>query len=106
MHMQLFLLFILFAYCKSIIIEADKVRPLEYTDDDYVYENNLGCASWTIPQVCGLYCLAKQINHNITFDKFAEICRETAYKPNKHNVCLLNPTEMIKEIEYRVENNY
>ncbi|MBR2969463.1 MAG: hypothetical protein IKC49_00210 [Clostridia bacterium] len=88
------------------IIEADKVRPLEYTVDDYVYENNLGSASWMIPQVVGLYCLAKQINYDITFDEFADICRDTASKPNEHGVKLTNPNEIIKEIEYRVENNY
>lgn len=88
------------------VIDADKLTPLPYTTDGYKYENNFGCASWSIPQVLGLFCLAKQVDANLTMDEFAEIAQKTANKPNKYGTRLINAVELVKEVKFRLENQH
>ncbi|MBE5745735.1 MAG: hypothetical protein E7359_00390 [Clostridiales bacterium] len=81
------------------VIEAYKVVPSAYTKSGYKYENKTGSASWSIPQVVGLYCLAKQVEPDITYEEFVKISHATAYKENTNGVRLINPVELIKQVE-------
>ena len=86
------------------VVEADKVVPSAYTKNGYKYENTMGCASWSIPQVVGLYCLAKQVNPDITYEEFVDITKQTAHKPNKNGVRLIDAVALIKEVELSKKN--
>jgi len=89
---------------KSVcVLEGGKTIPVPYADEGYQYENSIGCASWSIPQVVGLYALAKQVNKETTFEDFARTCKETA-QTNDKGVKILNSVEMIKQINYEKEN--
>lgn len=89
---------------KSVcVLEGGKTIPVPYADEGYQYENELGSASWSIPQVVGLYALAKQVDKKITFEDFARICKETA-ETNARGVNILNSTEMIKQVSCEKEN--
>lgn len=83
---------------KCSVIETNKVIPFAFTKDGYKYENLMGCASWSIPQIVGLYCLTKQVNPNITYDQFVKLCHTTAYPTNANDVQLINPPALIKEV--------
>ena len=86
---------------KMSVIDADKCIPLVYTLDSYKYENFIGSASWSIPQVVGLYALAKQIDKDLTFDEFVEITRKTLDPANIHGVRLINAPNLIKEVQHQ-----
>ncbi len=86
---------------KMSVIDADKCIPLVYTLDSYKYENLIGSASWSIPQVVGLYALAKQIDKDLTFDEFVEITRKTLDPANIHGVRLINAPNLIKEVQHQ-----
>jgi len=90
------------------IVEVDSTRPVPFTKNEYVYENALGCASWSIPQVVGLFALAKQMDNEITFEEFSQICKDTA-KTNANGIKILDSVAMIKEVKYckkiKEENN-
>ena len=87
---------------KVHLLEADRLRPLPCTSDGYVYENNLGCASWTIPQIVGCFCLAKQVDKELRFYEFVEICKATTHS-NDHGLKIMNAEEMINEVQYRLQ---
>ena len=90
---------------RASVIDADKCIPLIDTRDGYLYENLIGCASWSIPQVVGLYCLALQVNKNLTYQEFAEIAENTCDK-NKHGVKLVNARQLIREVENRLTTHF
>lgn len=83
---------------KMSVIDADKCIPLAYTLDGYKYENFIGSASWSIPQVVGLYALAKQIDKEVTFDEFVDITRKTLDPANTNGTRLINSQNLMKEI--------
>ncbi len=82
----------------ATVIDAGKLTPLVSSTIGYKYENNLGCASWSIPQVLGLYCLAKQVNANLTFEEFVDIAHKTA-RENKNGTKLIDAVELVKEVK-------
>lgn len=73
-----------------MLADANKCVPLPYTKRDYKYENAYGCESWTIPQVVGMFCLAKQSNPDITYEEFVKISKETAFSKNKNGMRFAN----------------
>ena len=85
------------------VVEAGKCIPMPYTTDGYLYENSVGCASWSIPQLVGMYALAKQVDRDLSFEDFVKASKSTA-KTNKNGIKLLDSEELIKEIEYKMEN--
>lgn len=90
---------------KPCVIEAGKCIPMPYTKHQYKYENNCGCASWSIPQVVGLFCLAKQVNENIKYDDFTNIAKRTCLE-NSNGVKIVNAVEMINEINKSIEKKH
>ena len=85
------------------VIDAGKCIPMPFTQNGYKYENSLGSESWSIPQLTALYSLAKQKNDNLSYDEFVEICYQTA-SITTNGTKLLNSVGLIKEVEYRKEN--
>ena len=90
---------------RASVIDADKCIPLIHIHNGYLYENLIGSASWSIPQVVGLYCLALQVNQNLTYQEFAEIAENTCDK-NKHGVKLVNARQLIREVENRLTTHF
>jgi len=84
--------------------EADRVVPCAFDNSNYKYENQMGCASWSIPQVVGLFALAKQVNKDITLEEFSSLAKETATEANQYGVRFINPCELIKAIQKLKEN--
>ena len=66
--------------------------------------NGVGCASWSIPQVAGLYCLAKQIDKDISYDDFIKSIKETASQQKiGFSLNLLDATKLIEQ--NKIERN-
>lgn len=76
---------------------AGKVVP-EFCDDNGYKFEQVGCYSWTIPQVVGMYALCLQVNKNLTWDEYVKISKSTA-KMNRNYAFVANPKEIIKEVE-------
>ena len=76
--------------------EADRVVPCAFDNTNYEYINQMGCASYSIPQVVGLFALAKQVNKDITLEEFSSLAKETATEANQYGVRFINPCELIK----------
>lgn len=56
-----------------------------------------GSASWAIPQVAGLYVISKQMDKNITYDEFSDVCVKTCHI-NKEGIKVINPEGIVREI--------
>lgn len=87
-----------------MLADANKCVPLPYTKKDYKYENACGCNSWTIPQVVGMFCLAKQANPDITYEEFVKLSKETALPTNKNGMRFANAYGLVvqaKNIRHR-----
>ena len=83
---------------KICVIEAGKCIPLIYTNNAYKYENNLGCASWSIPQIASIFCLAKQLDEKLTYQGFVNLAQSTAIQ-NENGVKFIQPLQIVKELE-------
>lgn len=59
---------------KINILCSGRTIPEFCTTDGYKYEA-IDCFSWTIPQCVGYYTLCLQINPDLTFDQFTEVCQ-------------------------------
>ena len=81
------------------VVEAGRCVPCMFDRNNYKYENQLGSASWSIPQIVGMFALARQIDEQLKFDDFVVLAHETAYEPNIHGARLINPTELMKKIQ-------
>ena len=65
-------------------------------ENNYKY-SAYSSASWTIPQVAGLFALAKQLNPLLTFEEFTQISRETCYR-NEQGYRVVNPEGIARQI--------
>ncbi|CCY70990.1 subtilin related serine protease [Clostridium sp. CAG:921] len=54
-------------------------------------------ASYTIPQCAGLYALAKQVNGELSFENFINICKESSLKVDNRSI--INPLQMIDLVQ-------
>ncbi len=95
--------YISFENSKICVIEADKCIPMPYSIHDYKYENDCGSASWCIPQVVGLFCLAKQINKSIKYNDFVDLIKNS-FIENSNGTKIVNTIEMIKKVQYINKN--
>jgi len=69
---------------------------LQIGNNGYKYDAT-NSASWTIPQVAGLFALAKQLNPLITFEEFTQISRETCHR-NEQGYRVVNPPNIVRQI--------
>ena len=88
------------------VTETGRCVPCAYDINNYRYENDLGCASWSIPQVVGLFALAKQVYSDISYEEFVQLAHETADKPNKNFVRLINSVELIRNVSLLKKNEH
>lgn len=88
--------------CKQAVnIICSGRAVLEFSNNNgYKYET-IDCFSWTIPQCVGYYALALQVNPDLTFEDFAEICKETS-DVNKNGLRILNISSLIYEIKQNI----
>ncbi len=80
--------------CRMHFICGGKCVPEYYSDNGYKFEQD-DCYSWTIPQCAGLYALCLQVNPNITFDEYVDICKSTC-DTNKNGFKIVNPGKVIE----------
>jgi len=94
---------------KVNVIEAGKCYPMPFTIDEYKYENSVGCASYSVPQVVGMYAIAKQIDSKLDFKRFVEFAKKTATKNNSGMTflnaealicCLIRQAEELKTMDF------
>lgn len=88
---------------QNVIIPCANRTNIQVGDNGYMY-NGVGCASWAIPQVAGLFALSKQLNHNISYQEFTEIARNTAII-NTAGYRTINLNGLIKEVELQEKTN-
>jgi len=74
-----------------------KVVPEFTNNTGYKYEQ-VSCYSWTIPQAVGMYALCLQQNPDLTWDKFAQISKNTS-KLLESGVRIAQPQSIIKEVK-------
>lgn len=79
---------------KLMFVCGGKCVPQTYANEGYKFEQ-IDCYSWSIPQCTGLFALCLQVNPNLTFDEFVEICRNT-FITNKKGYRIINPEKIIK----------
>lgn len=63
-------------------VTGGKVVASYLTEKDYLYDP-VGSASYSIPQLSGLYALALQLNPQLSYELFIEICKENAVSNKK-----------------------
>lgn len=83
-------------YYKNKIYVPCGGRTIPQIGGGYKYDSTT-CASWTIPQVAGLFALAKQLNPLLTFEEFTEISRETCHR-NEQGYRVVNPEGIARQI--------
>lgn len=87
---------------KSIYIPCGgRTYPQIGNDSSYMYCGHAS-ASWTIPQVAGLFAISKQIDPNLSFEEFSEISKTTATKNDK-GYLVINPECLVRDINTRNE---
>jgi|GEM_PF-1624444 len=74
-------------------------RSYSQMEKGYMYCGH-SSASWTIPEVSGLYTLAKQMDPHITYEEFSEMSNSTSYKNDK-GYSVINPESLVREINRR-----
>ena len=79
---------------KVILPCGGKVVPDFKTNDGYKYEQ-IDCFSWTIPQAVGMYALCLQLNPDLTYNEFVEICQNCSTTTSK-GYHIANPVETVK----------
>lgn len=70
----------------------------ENGEDNYKYWASCS-ASYTIPQVAGLFALARQVDSRIGYRNFVTACKDTSQKVDGRMI--LNPTELMETIKVR-----
>lgn len=83
-------------YYKNKIYVPCGGRTIPQIGDGYKYDGTT-CASWIIPQVAGLFALAKQLNPLLTFEEFTQISRETCHR-NEQGYRVVNPPGIARQI--------
>lgn len=61
----------------NILIPAGGRTYLQVGNNGYMY-NGFGSASWAIPEAAGIFAICKQLDPNISYDKFVEIVKDTS----------------------------
>lgn len=85
-------------------------RTYPQISNGYIYCGS-SSASWSIPQAAGLFALAKQLDSNISFEEFTQICATTASK-SKNGYNVINPEGLLRQIneqnktKSRVDKDY
>ena len=86
--------------------EGGRCVPCAFDNSNYKYENQVGCASWSIPQIVGLFALVRQVDNSITYDKFVDFAHKTATEPNQYGVRFINASELMKSVKReKIDNN-
>lgn len=84
-------------YKNSInILCSGRTIPEFCIADGYKYEV-VDCFSWTIPQATGYYALCLQINPNLTFKQFAELCKRSCDE-SSNGLKVLNAERLIENV--------
>ncbi|MBP3619954.1 MAG: hypothetical protein J6J24_04775 [Clostridia bacterium] len=79
---------------KINILCSGRTIPEFCTINGYKYES-IDCFSWTIPQVVGYYALCLQVNPNLTFKEFTELCQKSC-DISSSGLNVLNAERLIK----------
>lgn len=78
----------LFVCGGKCVPEWNSIDGYQYNQDD--------CFSWSIPQATGLYALCLQVNPNLTFDKFVNLCELTC-DFNIVEFKIVNPVKVVEK---------
>lgn len=70
----------------------------------YKYNGSVCGASFAIPQIAGLFLLARQIDEKINFDEFVDIIKNPK-RVNKDGKMYLDAKEVIEEVQDRSRKN-
>ena len=79
------------------VVCSGRTIPEFCTNYGYKYEV-VDCFSWTIPQICGYYALCLQINPNLTFKQFTELCK-TSCDVSSCGLNVLNAEKLIQNVK-------
>lgn len=86
----------------NIVLPCTQRTSFSQSDKDgkqtYKYNGSFCGASFAIPQIAGLFLLARQADKSISFDKFIEIARDTT-KINKDNMKYLDAKGIIEKVK-------
>lgn len=81
----------------SILIPNSGRTHLQMGNNCYMY-SGVGSASWSIPEVSGLFALARQMDPLIDYEEFVQISTKTA-TINGDGYKVINPEGIIREID-------
>ena len=93
-----------------LLIPMDNRTVADFEDDtSYRYDGNDGGMSWSTPWLAGMYVLAKQVDADITPEKFWKYALETSdeCRNNDSGVYvgrIINPQDLIKKIQENISN--
>lgn len=88
---------------KSVLIPSVRRTYAQVdTNEGYVYRCDSGSASFTIPILAGYVALCKQIDPELTFEKFYDAVQESKYT-NSKGIKIVNPEGLTKIISINKE---
>ncbi len=85
---------------KINILCSGRAIPEFCSNIGYKYES-IDCFSWTIPQCVGYYALCLQINPNLSFNDWVELC-QISCDTNSNNLKVLNATKLIANVKLNI----
>jgi len=85
---------------KVNILCSGRTIPEFCTPSGYKYEP-IDCFSWTIPQCVGYYALCLQINPNLTYGHFTELCKRSC-DISSSSLKVLNAERLIENIKLNI----
>lgn len=85
---------------KINILCSGRTIPEFCTINGYKYES-IDCFSWTIPQAVGYYALCLQVNPNLTFKAFTELCQKSC-DISSSGLSVLNAERLIKCVKEQI----
>ncbi|MDR0287127.1 MAG: GNAT family N-acetyltransferase [Clostridiales bacterium] len=80
-----------------LIPAGGRTSPCNSGKNRYMYNGNQSTISWAIPYLCGVFTLALQLDKELTYAKFCEKVKKTAYV-NKEGLYVINPNKLIGEL--------
>jgi len=92
-----------------LLVPMDHRTVADFTDgSSYRYEGNDGGMSWSTPWLAGVYVLAKQVDFDITPEKFWELALATSDECRNNDTGeyvgrIINPQALIKAIQEQKE---
>ena len=87
---------------KINILCSGRTIPEFCSNTGYKYES-IDCFSWTIPQCVGYYALCLQINPNLTFSEFTQLCKKGC-EESSCGLKVLNAERLIECIKEQINN--